>query len=114
MKKLIFNGEEYQADKINNTGRDIIGYDAGDREVWSFRGITDMSKFSLEAGQIYDKNPYTIALEETDLGMSRVVEDLIELLITKSAISLTELPQPAQDKINERKVLRNNLNNITQ
>lgn len=46
MKKLIFNGEEYEAERIVKTNTDIIGYN-GNQEVFAFRGISDFSQFTL-------------------------------------------------------------------
>ena len=53
MKKLIFNGEEYEAERIVKTNTDIIGY-KGNQEVFAFRGINDFSAFQLADGQEYD------------------------------------------------------------
>jgi len=46
------------------------------------------------------------ALAESDLGMARVLEDLIDLLIDKALIRFTDLPGPAQDKLLNRRSLR--------
>jgi hypothetical protein len=45
-------------------------------------------------------------LRQSDLGLIRVVEDLIELLMQKNLILLTELPEAAQKKILNRKQVR--------
>ncbi|MFQ5954018.1 MAG: hypothetical protein ACE5JZ_03030 [Kiloniellales bacterium] len=45
-------------------------------------------------------------LAATDAHMPRISEDLIDLLVTKGVIALTELPQADQDKLAERKALR--------
>lgn len=45
-------------------------------------------------------------LSATDKDMARVGEDLLALLISKGIILMSELPQQAQDKINERAALR--------
>ncbi len=45
-------------------------------------------------------------LHHTDTQMIRVIEDLIELLIAKNVIQLTELPRAAQQKIFNRKKIR--------
>lgn len=42
----------------------------------------------------------------TDMAMGRVVEDLIEALIDKNVIMLTDLPAPAQRKVMARRELR--------
>ena len=44
---------------------------------------------------------------QSDLALSRVVEDLIDVLIEKNVIMFTDLPDVAQDKVMERRRLRN-------
>jgi len=60
----------------------------------------DYVKAKKEEERIY-------TLIRTDSGLSRVLEDLIDLLVTKKIITNLELPQPAKDKLTERKSLRN-------
>lgn len=48
---------------------------------------------------------------ETDLNFIRVVEDLIEVLISKNYLRFTDLPPEAQAKIRIRQSLRNNRKN---
>lgn len=48
-------------------------------------------------------------LQKTDYYMSRLVEDLIEILISKNIISLDEFNAIAQMKLNKRKDVRNSL-----
>ncbi len=43
---------------------------------------------------------------ESDLALSRVLEDLIDLLIAKKHIMFTDLPAAAQQKLIERRGLR--------
>jgi len=45
-----------------------------------------------------------------DGAFVRVLEDLIDALIDKGVLRLTDLPQAAQEKLNERKGLRWRLN----
>jgi hypothetical protein len=47
-----------------------------------------------------------LLLTLSDMGIIRLLEDLIELLIEKNVICFTELPEQAQRKITERKRLR--------
>jgi hypothetical protein len=42
----------------------------------------------------------------SDLGTVRILEDLIDLLVRKNIINFTELPEQAQQRIWERKQLR--------
>ena len=45
-------------------------------------------------------------LVESDLGLARVMEDLIDLLIEKGTFMFTELPEMAQKKLLARRGLR--------
>ena len=47
-----------------------------------------------------------LLLSLSDMGIVRLLEDLIDLLIHKNIIFYTELPERAQEKIRERKRLR--------
>jgi hypothetical protein len=51
-----------------------------------------------------------LLLTLSDMGIIRLLEDLVELLIQKNVILFTELPQQAQEKITERKRLRETIN----
>lgn len=46
------------------------------------------------------------AFVNSDLSFIRVLEDLIEVLIRRGVISLSDLPGPAQDKLMQRRALR--------
>jgi hypothetical protein len=48
----------------------------------------------------------------SDLSMIRVYEDLLDVLIDKKAVLLTDLPVPAQQKLLGRKRLRSKLTTI--
>jgi hypothetical protein len=48
-------------------------------------------------------------LAESDTGMARVLEDLIDVLITRGHIQFTDLPEAAQAKLLERRQTRANL-----
>lgn len=47
-----------------------------------------------------------LLLSLSDMGIIRLLEDLIDLLIQKNIILFTELPGQAQDRLTERKRLR--------
>lgn len=53
-----------------------------------------------------DTDPGIQFLALSDIGIIRILEDLIDLLIQKNLILLTELPEDAQAKIRERKRVR--------
>lgn len=48
------------------------------------------------------------SLRDSDQGLIRVLDDLVELLTAKGVILFTELPESAQEKIILRKGLRQN------
>lgn len=52
------------------------------------------------------------AFYRSDQSMIRVYEDLLDVLIEKRAVLLTDLPVPAQQKLLNRKRLRNELTTI--
>ena len=45
-------------------------------------------------------------LSKSDVGIIRILEDVIDLLVGKNIIMFTELPEDAQMKIKERKLVR--------
>ena len=45
-------------------------------------------------------------LAATDLGILRILDDIIDLLIHKNIIMFTELPEEAQKKLTQRRRLR--------
>ncbi len=51
----------------------------------------------------------TVEFMRSDLEMIRVYEDLIDLLLTKRIIMLTDFPPAAQEKLLNRKKLRSSL-----
>lgn len=51
-------------------------------------------------------------LVTTDLGLVRVVEDLIDLLIEQGVIRFTDLPQEAQNKLFARRNLRSSIRGL--
>ena len=50
-----------------------------------------------------------VALNESDVALARVLEDVIDVLITRGVIQFTDLPQAAQVKLLERRETRANL-----
>ena len=50
-----------------------------------------------------------LLLSLSDMGIIRLLEDLIDLLIQKHVICFTELPEQAQERIRERKRLRESM-----
>lgn len=56
-------------------------------------------------------DPSVNPLSQTDAGLARVLEDLIEVLIRREVIQFTDLPSPAQAKLLERRLTRSGLSN---
>lgn len=50
------------------------------------------------------------ALEHSDLGLIRVIEDLVDTLLAKDVIRFTDLPVAAQKRLLERRNLRASMN----
>lgn len=51
-------------------------------------------------------------ITDSDSGMIRVIDDLVELLLDKQVFTFTELPEAAQQKLIERKMIRKGLNSL--
>lgn len=49
------------------------------------------------------------SLQQSDMRLVRVLEDLIDLLIARDVIRFTDLPLPAQEKLMERRTMRQSL-----
>jgi len=52
-------------------------------------------------------------LAHSDNDMARVVEDLIDILMEKQVLVFTELPEAVQGKLNVRRKLRDNANEVS-
>ncbi|WP_027469044.1 hypothetical protein [Deefgea rivuli] len=48
---------------------------------------------------------------DLDTSLIRVIEDLVDVLIDKNVLRLTDLPLPAQEKLLSRKKVRSSLKN---
>jgi hypothetical protein len=80
MKTLNYRNQQFQAEKIIKTDKDIIGQDTDGNVVFSFRGISDFSGFTLEADQIFDVQP-------PDTGtLQKQIYDLTTQLVTLEVI----------------------------
>jgi hypothetical protein len=52
-------------------------------------------------------------LVATDTEMARIVEDVIDVLISKNILNFTDFPREAQQKLLRRRDLRRNLSTLT-
>jgi hypothetical protein len=53
-------------------------------------------------------------LSQSDTSIARVLEDLVDVLISRGVIQFTDLPQAAQDKLMSRQETRAKLKNSLQ
>jgi hypothetical protein len=60
------------------------------------------------------RNEKIEALSQSDTGLARVLEDVIDVLITRGVIQFTDLPDEAQAKLLERRQTRASLSNRLQ
>ena len=58
------------------------------------------------------KAPQQLTLEQSDLAMARVLEDVIQLLVTQGTIRFTDLPNAAQTKLLSRRELRGQMQGV--
>lgn len=79
---------------IHNSPREKGQKPIGEKELTLFLAEND------ETGS------YKSLLSHLDTKMIRVLEDLIDLLVAKNLIMVTDLPEEAQKKIAERKRVR--------
>jgi hypothetical protein len=81
----------------------LVNLEAGDGFEELPPGAPELLEFtrSLEGEQS--------SLEQSDMRLVRVLEDLIDLLIARDVIRFTDLPLPAQEKLMERRSMRQSL-----
>ena len=96
MKILMFNKEEFKAEKIIKTKDSIIGKNLEGKEVFSFKGIKDFSLFNLKDGEEYDVE----TTEEQQLLSTVLLENaaIKEQLKEQQELSATLALQIAQIK----------------
>ena len=54
------------------------------------------------------------ALSQSDAAIARVLEDLVDVLITRGVIQFTDLPPASQEKLMSRRLTRAKLSNRLQ
>ncbi|SIS80195.1 hypothetical protein [Neptunomonas antarctica] len=86
--------------------------------------ITSLSETLQEGAEVVDlKNPEVMAflsmngdmtpdayLDQSDTNIARIVEDLVELMVSRNLIIFTDLPSAAQRKLLTRKLARKLIN----
>ncbi|MBD5802610.1 hypothetical protein AZOA_20390 [Azoarcus sp. Aa7] len=86
-----------------------VSRDLADGDGWSAAGEDDADLLGFGRDIIEGANPLGVS----DLGLVRVLEDLIELLVDRSLIRFTDLPVPAQRKLMERRGAREALQHLS-
>ncbi|MBE9610103.1 hypothetical protein [Chitinilyticum piscinae] len=66
---------------------------------------------SGELAEFFGQSGDAAQFQELDISLIRVLEDLIDVMIQKNQLRLTDLPPPAQQKLLSRKNLRRSLAN---
>ena len=100
----------------------FVKRDASGRIVALYRDRSDEAPEYLAAGhpEIAEfAEPEGVRAErpsmlQSDLEMIRVYEDLIDILISKRIVVLTDFPTAAQEKLVRRKRLRTSLSSLTE
>ena len=110
---IIPQGKEFTYIKVSDsyspTGSDFLIIDLDGSLVNDPFTIVDSGSLRLRTQQEVDPEQATDDLSASDTGMIRVLEDLVATLIANGTITLTDLPQEAQDKITLRSVNRSKL-----
>lgn len=83
----------------------------------SMASARDVLEYLAAGGQIAPYAPPAVdpaaqakaELAESDSDMARIVEDLINVMLTKDLITESDIPQSAQDKMARRAKLRSRL-----
>lgn len=79
MKTLIFNNEEYKAEKIYKNYNSIIGKDINGKEIFSFKGVKDFSLFTLKDNAEFDTEENLIdKLILDNINMQMQIDSLIQ------------------------------------
>ncbi|MBU1232002.1 MAG: hypothetical protein KKD01_07060 [Proteobacteria bacterium] len=89
----------------NSEGKIVAVSKRGDKEGTELKSAIDeeILQFLAENG---DSDLWVKILSVSDLGIIRILEDLVDLLVAKNLIMYTDLPEDAQEKIRERKKVR--------
>ena len=79
----------------------ISQYVEGDIQEYISNDSAELNAFLAEI-----KNSQLLTLERSDLAMTRVLDDVINLLVDQGTFRFTDLPEAAQTKLLSRRELR--------
>ena len=94
--------------KRDGDGRIIAASNAKAIEI-SEEIATDSSELRAFIEDLGGENK---VFESSDMKMIRAIEDVIDLLISKNVICITDLPAAVQTKLMERRSLRHSLDSL--
>ena len=86
-------------------GKIIALHNTPDPNAGEQKSIMDEEILDFLNGNV-DTDPDIQFLALSDMGIIRILEDLIDVLIRKNLILFTDLPEDAQAKIRERRRVR--------
>ncbi len=89
---------------LKNTQGEIIAASASENPGagWIFTEDNTKEYMDFLERSLAKSDPF----RESDIHLARVLEDLISLLVERNIIRFTDLPQPAQKRLNDRESLR--------
>lgn len=90
---------------IRNKQGQVTSLSAHPVEHSTVANIADPDVIRFLSGNNTNENPQQI-LDKSDTEVSRIIEDLIDILIAKQTILFTDLPEAAQQKLLSRKLAR--------
>lgn len=76
---------------------------------WVELGASELKDYLVKMADTGHTPELANALEESDHALIRVVDDLVNVLVEKSLMRFTDLPEAAQKKLLERRSLRQSL-----
>ena len=93
----------YVARDIDGSIMKVVARPDGEANEQIFKENPELIAFVTEGGSQAALRAY---LATSDAEMLRVMEDLVNVLIDKGMLLLTDFPQPAQDKLMRRQSIR--------
>jgi len=89
---------------LKNAQGEVVAVSASENLGADWRFVEDSSKEYMDflEKSLAKSDPF----RESDIHLARVLEDLITLLIDRNMIRFTDLPAPAQKRLNDRQSLR--------
>lgn len=96
------------AGEVIALSRECLPEDRRTSEGWTAARGDDADVIAFTSALTQSANP----LSASDLGLVRVLEDLMDLLVARAVIRFTDLPPAAQAKLMERRDTRCAMRNL--